>query len=136
MCIRDRYSNGASRFQDWKDSVDTLVASGFMNKDLLDTAMVVEDGTAVLHHLGVNLDEAERIAALPPIRKAAEMAKLSAVLAAPKALPLSSAPAPIRPVSGSASPQVDLQRIADDNNMSAYAAARAKMGSRWANGRK
>lgn len=128
----EMYSQGATKFTDWKDSVETLVAAGFMNKDLIDAAMAVEDGTAVLHHLGLNLDEAERINALTPIRKAAEMAKLSNVLATPKNTPVSSAPTPIRPVSGSPSPQVDLQRVADTDDMKAYVAARAKTGARWA----
>lgn len=131
----EMYNTGAAKYDDWKDSVDTLVASGFMDKDLLDAAMAVEDGPAVLHHLGSNLDEAERINALPPIRKAAEMAKLSHSLAIPKAVHVSAAPAPIKPVAGVAAPQIDLQRIADNDEMSSYIAARAKQGSRWARGR-
>jgi len=131
----EMYNTGAEKFDDWKDTVDTLVASGFMNKDLLDAAMAVEDGPAVLHHLGTNLDEAERISALPPIRKAAEMAKLSAKLAAPKTVPVSGAPTPIKPLNGSPNPTVDLQRVADEGDMSAYVAARAKQGSRWAQAR-
>lgn len=130
------YNTGAAKFQDWKDSVDTLVAGGFLDKDLLDAAMVIEDGAAVLHHLGTNLDEAERISALTPIRKAAELAKLSATLSTPRTIPVSSAPAPIKPVSGSPNPSIDLQRIADTDDMREYAAARAKQGSRWAQGRK
>lgn len=131
----EMYNAGAAKYADWKDSVDTLVASGFMDRDLIDSAMAVEDGAAVLHHLGVNLDEAERINALPPIRKAAEMAKLSVQLATPKSVPVSSAPAPIKPVSGSPNPSIDLQRISDTDDMKAWAAARAKQGSRWAQGR-
>ncbi len=132
----DMYNTGAAKYQDWKDAVDTLVASGFMNKDLLDAAMAVEDGTSVIHYLGTNLDEAERIGQLTPIRKAAEMAKLSTTLNAPRSIPVSSAPAPIRPVTGSPSPQVDLHRTADEGDMSAWVAARAKQGSRWAQGRR
>lgn len=131
----DLYNVGSGKFTDWKDAVDSLVVSGFMNKDLLDSAMAIEDGPAVLHYLGTNLDEAERIGALTPIRKAAEMAKLSATLGKPVSVPVSAAPAPIRPVSGSPSPTVDLQRIADTNDMRSYAAARAQQGARWAQGR-
>lgn len=130
----EMYNVGAAKYTDWKDSVDTLVASGFMDKDLLESAMAVEDGAAVLHHLGVNLDEAERINALTPIRKAAEMAKLSVQLSAPRNTPVSSAPAPIRPVTGSPNPSIDLERVAATDDMKAYAAARAKQGSRWARG--
>lgn len=132
----EMYNTGASKFTDWKDAVETLVVSGFMNKDLIDSAMAVDDGPAVLHHLGTNLDEAERINALPPIQKVAALAKLSNSLAAPRSVSVSSAPTPIKPVSGSPSPQLDLQRIADEGDMSSYLAARAKQGSRWAQGRR
>jgi len=130
------YNKGAEKFTDWKDAVDTLVVSGFMNKDLIDAAMAVDDGPAVLHHLGTNLDEAERISSLPPIQKAAAMAKLSGTLAAPRTVPVSNAPAPIKPVTGAANPAIDLQRISDEGDMSSYIAARAKQGSRWAVGRR
>lgn len=132
----EMYNTGADKFQDWKEAIDTLVVSGFMNKDLVDSAMAIEDGPVVLHYLGTNLDEAERINALPPIRKAAEMAKLSNSLNATKITPVSSAPAPIKPVTGSPNPTVDLQRLSDDGDMAAYIAARAKQGSRWAQGRR
>ena len=132
----EMYNTGADKFQDWKDAVDTLVVSGFMNKDLVDSAMAIEDGPTVLHYLGTNLDEAERINALPPIRNVAEMAKISNTLSAPKSTPVSAAPAPIKPVNGSPNPEVDLQRLSVDGDMSAYIAARAKQGSRWAAGRK
>jgi hypothetical protein len=128
----DMYNEGSGKFNDWKDTVDTLVASGFMNKDLLDAAMAVGNGAEVLHHLGSNLDEAERINALTPIHKAAALAKISSTLTVPRTTPISSAPAPIQPVHGSPSPTIDLQRVADTDDMSAYIAARAKQGSRWA----
>lgn len=131
----EMYNSGAAKFSDWKDSVDMLVTSGFMDKNLLDAAMAVEDGAIVLHYLGTNLDEAERINVLPPIRKAAEMAKLSVQLSTPRSVTVSSAPTPIRPVTGSPSPVIDLQRVAETDNMKEYAAARAKQGSRWAQGR-
>lgn len=127
----EMYNVGASKYPDWKDSIDALVSTGFMDKNLLDSAMIVEDGATVLHYLGVNLDEAERISALPPIRKAAEMTKLSLQLGAPKSVAVSTAPAPIRAITGSPNPTVDLKRIADTDDMKAYAAARAAQGSRW-----
>lgn len=132
----EMYTSGFEKFPDWKDAVDTLVASGFMNKDLLDVAMAVEDGPAVIHHLGMNLDEAERINALSPIRKATEISKISNSLSTPKKVPISSAPTPIKPVNGSPSPSIDLQRLADEGDMAAYLAARAKQGSIWANARR
>ena len=126
------YNTGADKFPDWKDAVDSLVTTGFMNKDLLDAAMSIDDGEIVIHYLGTNLDEAERINTLSPNRKAVELVKLSNSLNAPRQVPVSGAPVPIRPVTGSPSPVVDLQRVADNDDMRAYVAARAKTGSRWA----
>lgn len=128
----EMYNQGAAKYDDWKDSVDTLVAAGFMNKDLLDAAMAVDDGTDVLHHLGNNLDEAERLFALSPTRRATEMLRLSMKLSTPVNAQVSNAPTPIRPVSGSPNPTVDLQKIADDSDMSSWVIARKKQGSRWA----
>lgn len=127
------YNAGAEKFPDWKESVELLNAAGLMNKDVLDAAMATDAGSEVIHHLGTDIEEAQRIAALPPIRMAAELTKLAGKLAAPKQTPISNASAPIRPVSGAVSPNVDLVNAAGGgNDMSAYAAVRAKQGARWA----
>lgn len=127
------YEDGATKFTDWKDSVESLNATGIMSPQFLDAAMATDDGAAVIHHLGSDLAEAERVAALPPIRMAAELTKLAARLSAPKSARVSDAPAPIKPVNGAVSPTTDLQKAADTgNDNSAYAAARAKQGAFWA----
>lgn len=128
------YDAGAKDFPDWKDAVDTLVAAGLMNKDLLDAALVSDNGAAVIHYLGTDLEEAERIAGLSPIHKAAALTKIGATLSVPKSAPISAAPAPITPLSGSAAPVVDLEKASGD--MKTYAAERAKQGVSWAQGRK
>jgi hypothetical protein len=56
-------------------------------------------GPDLAYHLGKNLAEAARIAALQPSRQAVELGKLEARITAPKALP-NRAPAPVQPVSG------------------------------------
>lgn len=135
----DMYDAGVAKYPDFKDAMDTLRAVGILGKDspvavnLLDAAMATDNGAAVMHHLGNDIDEATRIANLPPIRMAAELTKLATKLGVPKQTPISSAPAPIRGVNGSASPTVDLERAAADggNDMSAYAAARTKQVPRW-----
>ncbi len=61
-----------------------------------------EAGPDLVYHLGKNIPEAARIAALPAIRQAAELGKLEARLTAPKPLP-KQPPAPVDPVNGIAS---------------------------------
>jgi hypothetical protein len=51
------------------------------------------------YHLGKNMAEAARIAALSPTRQAVELGRLEARVTAPKPLP-NRAPAPVEPVSG------------------------------------
>lgn len=55
-------------------------------------------GPDLAYHLGKNVQEAARIAALPPTRQAVELGKLEALVTAPKPLP-KQAPAPVSPVS-------------------------------------
>lgn len=62
-----------------------------------------ENGHKVLAHLGENPDEAERIIALPPLKMAAAIARVSMELGKPaKAAPVSAAPVPIKPLDGRA----------------------------------
>lgn len=128
------YDAGSAKFPDWKESVELLNAAGLMSRDLLDAAMATDDGSAVIHHLGNDLDEASRLAGLTPIHMTVELAKLAAKLTAPAKVRTSGAPAPITPVGGAVSPSIDLAKVAADggNDMSGYAAARAKQGARWA----
>lgn len=129
------YDDGATKFPDWKDSVDSLNAMQLMTPVLLDAAMATDDGAAVIHHLGGDLEEAQRIAALPPARMGAELAKIAMRLGTTKPTAISRAPAPVPPVDGAVKPTVDLDRVSQDDNMAAYVAARAKQGAKWARGR-
>lgn len=68
-------------------------------------AEIIQDsdvGPDLAYHLGKNLTEAARIAALPLSRQAVELGKLEARITAPKALP-KQPPAPVEPVSAIAS---------------------------------
>ena len=84
----------------------------------------------VLHYLGQDPEEADRISRLNPFKMAAEMTKIANRLAQPKAQ-LSRAPAPIKPIGGSAKPSGD---DIYDENMSdeQYWAAREKSGYAFA----
>lgn len=86
------------------------------------------NGAAVLHKLGNEPGEAMRVLALPPLRMAAELGRISATLTAPAAAPaprpVSKAPAPIEPVTTRGSPVAET----DPEKMSPelYAAMRDK----------
>jgi hypothetical protein len=116
---------------EFKEAVTNLNVLGLMQPALVEAAMVTDTPADVIHYLGTDVDEAARIMALPPIRMAAELVKLSGKLAAPTAgTQVSRAPAPITPIGGAVKPEID---ISDPNqSMSAYVAARKAMGSRWA----
>lgn len=63
-------------------------------------AMVItslEHGPEVAYYLGQHIDEARKIAAMPPILQAVELGKLEARITAPKPPAMSKAPEPIKP---------------------------------------
>lgn len=119
----------------FKEAVENLNAVGIMTTPFLEAAFATDAAPEVLNFLGSDPDEAARIADLPPIRMAAEMTKIAARLTAPAPKPrASAAPAPISPVGGVVSPEIDLRRIADDGDdiSGTWVAARAKQGATWA----
>ena len=66
---------------------------------LVDAATTVEDGHRVLHHLGSNPAEAERVLQLSPTQQAIEVARLAEKLK-PAKPGVSAAPAPVNPIKG------------------------------------
>lgn len=104
---------GAKEFKDtWATALSNLSMVGATgegsNPDFLETAIELKSPEKVLHYLGTNLDQAQRIVSLPPKKMALEMARLEATLNAPVAAlqpivpPVSNAPQPIIPVGGAA----------------------------------
>ena len=131
------YDVGAGQFTDWKENIDVLNASGIMSKELLDAAMALGDqktSAAVIHKLGSDLEEAQRIAGMKatPARMGVELAKIAAQVSQPVQQRVSSAPAPIPAIRGGVNPAIDLGRLAEGDDMQAYAAARAKQGDPYA----
>ena len=102
----------AQMTQAWESSVDkayekyedfaVVVGEIKPNSPWTVALMQSENGTDVAYHLGSNLKEAQRIAALPPVQQILEIGRLSAKLAVapPVAKQPSGAPPPINPVSG------------------------------------
>lgn len=105
-------NTGKKEFTNWDEAVKNLGLVGAIGKDVdpgfLETAIELENPAAILHHLGTNLEEAERLVKMPPKKMAMEMARIEAKLKAPIPAPppaaLSQAPAPVITVGGAAKP--------------------------------
>jgi hypothetical protein len=94
---------GKKEFKDFPDVINSLWETlGGFNQPLVEAALEAGEAHKTLIFLGNNPDEAERIAALPPARQGAAIARIATQLAAPKIKKVSNAPAPIAPVSGGA----------------------------------
>lgn len=63
---------------------------------------IIQDGHKLVAALADDPTEALRILALPPVQMSAALVKYAGKINAPKAKPLSSAPAPIKPLDGTA----------------------------------
>jgi hypothetical protein len=94
------YAAGKAEFPNFDESVANLQLVG-VSRDFLELATSSDAGAKLLHHLGANLEEAERIASLSPVQMARELTRLEFKLGQPApAKPVSNAPAPISPIGG------------------------------------
>lgn len=93
------YAAGKAEFPDFDASVANLQMVG-VNRDFLELATTSDAGAKLLSYLGQasHLDEAARIASLPPVQMARELTRLEFKLAATPSKPVSNAPAPIKPI--------------------------------------
>ena len=110
------FDAGKSEFPDFTAAVDNLRAMGATTPENIQIVLDAtgENSHKVLHQLGKNPEEAERIFSLPPIRMAVELAKLSATAPGRQKPPISSAPAPINPISGTAVVNTDDSKLSDE----------------------
>lgn len=95
------YAAGKSEFPDFDRSVANLQMVGATaNRDFLELTATSDAGAKLLSYLGQDshLDEAARIAQLPPVQMARELTRLEFKLAQVSAKPVSKAPAPIKPI--------------------------------------
>lgn len=103
---------GKSEFKDWDEAVKNLSMVGAIGQNVspefLETAIELKDPHRILHYLGSNLEEAEKIVKATPKQMALQMARIEAMLNAPKPAappaPISNAPAPVITVGGAAKP--------------------------------
>jgi hypothetical protein len=106
------YEAGVKEFPDFKDAVSNLQMVG-VNREFLELTATSDAGAKLIHHLGNDLDEAARIASLPPLQMARELTKLELKLSQPQTKPVSSAPAPITPINGNKGGTKDPSEMTD-----------------------
>lgn len=97
--FRERAQAASKEIEDFEDVMSTSDAP--MTRAMSEAIITSDIGPKIAYHLAKNPDEAERIAALPAARQAAEIGKLEAKLASepPKEVKKpSAAPDPIKPV--------------------------------------
>lgn len=103
------YEKGKKEIQNFAEGMQGFNVFGGLQKfpQFLQAAVGLENAHKVLHHLGTNLDEAERVLSLPQVQQAVELAKLDLqmknVAAAP---PVSQAPRPAAPIAPSGAADV------------------------------
>lgn len=101
---------GNQEFPTFKTALANLHAVGALGPNVspafLQTVAELPEAHKLLNHLGNNPDEAARIASLPSVKMALELAKIEAALGKPKEV--SKAPAPIKTVSGNGGNSGDL----------------------------
>lgn len=98
------FDAGKTEYPDWDSSLKTFQLLGGATPEFLEAVTSMDAGHKVLHHLGQNPEDAERLLSLPPLRMALELARLETKVGQAKQIPVSKAPAPIAPIGGKASP--------------------------------
>jgi hypothetical protein len=107
------YAQGKQEFPDFDAALSNLQFVG-LPKDFLEFTAASDAGAKLIHHLGKDLDEAARIAALTPVQMARELTRLELKLNQPaKPKPVSQAPAPITPVAGNGATSKDPAEMTD-----------------------
>lgn len=121
------YYAGKESYADFDDALKPLHAIDALGRrDFQEAALATEAAPDVLYYLGCNPDEASKILgdlkAGNTAKATAQMTKIALTVGAQKeaakkaAAPKpSNAPAPIRPVGGSALPVVELEKLSDDD---------------------
>jgi hypothetical protein len=98
MACNDIADHGETTYRDFQTAVQNFQSLGGPPPALLEavTALGKEEGAKVYYELGMNPDEAMRLARLSPARMAVEVAKMAAKPAPSK--PVSKLPPPITPI--------------------------------------
>lgn len=111
------YTKGKTEFKDFDDTLRTFGMLGGLTPEFLEVATDLPDGHKVLYALGKNPEEASRVLSLPPLKMAAELARMADKLGKTAPTPVSGAPAPITPVDGSSRVEKDPEKMSTEEWM-------------------
>lgn len=108
------------------EDFDEVVGELQPNSPVVIAIMDAENGEDIAYYLGKHIDEAKRIANLPPFSQMREIGKLEAKLLSEPVKPKtpSQAPAPIKPLSGAAAAPTD--QPSDEDNLGDWLRKRSK----------
>lgn len=104
------YNQGIEELPGFETRLRNFVQVGGLNPVLIEAAIESGNPHKLLFDLGGDLDEAARILELPPVRMAAAVAKFAAAQRA-ETKKVTSAPAPIRPLTPAAGPTEDPEKM-------------------------
>jgi hypothetical protein len=104
------YSKTAPTFNDDVAALDRVVN---YHPAVVDAIASSEYGPQVTHYLSQHLDEADRLARLPPHLAAVQIGRLEAQVSAPKPKPVTNAPNPVPTVGGGSHSSKDPDRMSD-----------------------
>lgn len=113
----ERQNKVSQKYEDYEDVA--LNPAVPINQTMANAILMSEQGPDIAYYLGKNLEEAHRIANLPPLLAVKELGKIEAKLTLESAEPTptkqaSNAPAPIAPVGGRSAPPKDGPSDKDD----------------------
>jgi hypothetical protein len=74
------FEAGKKDFPDFEQSLRTFGMLGGAPQEFLEAVTSMDGGHKVIHHLGANPEEAERLLSLPPLRMAMELTRIEASL--------------------------------------------------------
>lgn len=96
---------------DYMDRVAELAGAVPFSQPVLEALAASDHGPAIAYHLANHLDEADRIARLPPHLAAVQLGRIEAQVSAPKPKPVSKAPNPVPTVGGGTAQTKDPDRM-------------------------
>ena len=107
--------------EDFDAALKNLKALGALNEQALQTIIATGEGPRLLYELGSKPEEAQQLLSLPPSKLAIELGKRAA-------RPKSNAPAPIKPLDGSA--RASAEPRDDDSDATYFAKRREQLRAR------
>ncbi len=109
--FEERSVKFAAEHPDFNDAVAELGQSVQFRPEVVEAIGLSDHGPALAYHLAKHLDEADRIARLPPHLAALQLGRIEAQITAPKPKPVTNAPNPPPTLGGGSASKKDLAKL-------------------------